>query len=254
MIQRYKLLIEYDGTHFSGWQKQPNERTVEGEIEKALSTLYQVDVDVIGQGRTDAGVHAIQQVAHVDLPDTYNERRILHAMRGLLSEDVTIFGIKKTHTGFHSRFDAISRKYKYKISNRPIPLDRHKIWYSFIDCDIELLKKCSNIILGTHDFYSFCIPNDDPNLTTQCTILESLWSMEDGVLIYTIEGNRFLRQMVRRLVGTMVQVSAGKIELIKFVEMLTQADKPISAYTAPSKGLTLVSVNYDEKDDIRKRS
>lgn len=248
MIQRYKLLIEYDGTHFSGWQKQPDERTVEGEIEKALSTLYQVEIDVIGQGRTDAGVHAIQQIAHVDLPDTYSERRILHAMRGLLSEDVTIFGINRTNAEFHSRFDAISRKYKYRISNRPIPLDRHKIWYSFLECDIVLLNKCAKLILGTHDFHSFCIPNDDPNLTTQCTIIESVWSKEAGVLIYTIEGNRFLRQMVRRLVGTMVQVSAGKLELKKFEQMLTQFKSSTPAYSAPPNGLTLVSVEYGDNN------
>ncbi|MEX2411885.1 MAG: tRNA pseudouridine(38-40) synthase TruA [Candidatus Paceibacterota bacterium] len=246
MIQRYKLLIEYDGTDYSGWQKQPEERTVEGEIEKALSTLYQLEIDVIGQGRTDAGVHALEQVAHVDLPDTYNKRRILHAMRGLLPDDVTIFDLEKTHSEFHSRFDAISRKYIYRIANRPIPIDRHKIWYSFMNCDIVLLNKCANLILGEHDFHSFCIANDDPNLTTQCTITESIWRREDDLLIYTITGNRFLRQMVRRLVGTMVQVSAGKIDMIKFEDMLTQVKCTTPAYSAPPSGLTLVSVGYDD--------
>ncbi len=248
MLQRYKLLIEYDGTHFYGWQKQPDERTVEGEIEKALSTLYQLEIDVIGQGRTDAGVHAIQQVAHVDLPDTYNESRILHAMRGLLPEDVTIFHLEKTHSEFHSRFDAISRKYIYRIASRPIPLDRHKVWYSFMECDIAILNQCAKILLGEHDFHSFCIANDDPNLTTQCTITESSWSKEDGLLIYTIEGNRFLRQMVRRLVGTMVQVSAGRIEPKKFEVMLTKLNSTTPAFSAPPRGLTLVSVGYEDSN------
>lgn len=244
MNQRYKLLIEYDGTHFSGWQIQPKERTVEGVIEKALSTLYQLDIDVVGQGRTDTGVHALHQVAHADLPDTYSERRIIHAMRGLLPEDVSIFAIEKINSEFHSRFDAISRKYIFRVANRPIPLDRHKIWYSFLDCDIELLHKCANFIIGDHDFLQFCIPNEDPHLTTRCTVTESIWRKDGELLIYTIRGNRFLRKMVRRLVGTMVQVSAQKMQLKNFEEMLSNPTSTAPAYTAPPHGLTLDSVEY----------
>lgn len=246
MKQRYKLFIEYDGSNFSGWQKQPDERTVEGVIEKALSTLYQMDIDAVGQGRTDAGVHALKQVAHVDLPVTYGERRIIHAMRGLLPNDVTIFRIEKTTQDFHSRFDAISRRYIYRMANRPIPLDRHKIWYNFLDCNYELLNECANYILGEHDFLQFCIHNEDPNLTTICKIIESFWQREDGIMIYTITGNRFLRQMVRRLVGTMVQVSSGKLEIHKFEEMFSQHMETIPAFTAPPNGLILESVQYDE--------
>lgn len=246
MNQRYKLFIEYDGSNFSGWQIQPQERTVEGEIEKALSTLYQMEIDVIGQGRTDAGVHALQQIAHVDLPDVYNKRRIIHAMRGLLPEDVTIFSIEKTHAEFHSRFDAASRKYIYRVANRPVPIDRHKIWYSFLDCDLDLLKMCADLVKGEHDFFQFCIPNEDPHLTTRCTIHESNWKIEAGIFNYTIAANRFLRQMVRRLVGTMVQVSAGKIELKKFKEMVMHPTIENSSFTAPPNGLTLVSVEYDD--------
>lgn len=246
MNQRYKLFIEYDGTHFSGWQKQPEVRTVEGVIERALSTLYQMETDVIGQGRTDAGVHALQQIAHVDLPDLYSESRIIHAMRGLLPEDVTIYGVEKTNSEFHSRFDALSRKYKYRVSNRPIPIDRHKIWYSFLDCDMKLLNECANIILGVHDFLHFCIPNEDPYLTTKCTIEESFWIKDAGIMTYTISGNRFLRQMVRRLVGTMVQVSAGRIELINFEQMISGSIGSTPVFTAPSNGLTLESVDYGD--------
>lgn len=246
MNQRYKLFIEYDGSNFSGWQKQPNERTVEGEIEKALSTLYQLDIDVVGQGRTDAGVHALKQVAHVDLPDTYNERRIIHAMRGLLPEDVIIFNIERTDDEFHSRFDAISRSYIYRLANRPIPLDRHKIWYCYQECSFELLNECAHFIKGEHDFLQFCIPNEDPNLTTRCIISESFWQIENGILIYSITGNRFLRQMVRRLVGTMVHVSAGKLERRVFEQMITQPKGAFQAFTAPSHGLVLDSVMYDD--------
>lgn len=244
MKQRYKLLIEYDGSEFSGWQKQPEERTVEGVIEQALSTLFQSEIDIIGQGRTDAGVHALQQVAHADLPELYDQRRIIHAMRGLLPEDVTIYGVEKKDTSFHSRFDAISRTYTYSIVNRPIPLDRHKTWYSFMECDFNVLDDCANRILGDHDFLQFCIANQDPHLTTRCIISESKWRRRDGLIEYTITGNRFLRHMVRRLVGTMVHVSAGKASLHDFQEMLTSSKDNISAYTAPAHGLTLKSVSY----------
>jgi len=244
MKQRYKLLIEYDGTHFSGWQKQPEERTVEGVIEHALSTLFQSEIDVIGQGRTDAGVHALKQIAHADLPTVYDERRIIHAMRGLLPDDVTIYGVEKTDDIFHSRFDAISRTYTYNVTNRPLPIDRHKTWYCFLDCDLKVLDECANRIVGEHDFLQFCIPNEDPHLTTQSTISESLWRVDEEVLIYTITGNRFLRHMVRRLVGTMVQVSAGKMPLQVFEEMLSNSNSKFAAYTAPSHGLTLVNVTY----------
>jgi len=242
--QRFKLHIQYDGTHFSGWQKQPEGRTVEGVIEKALSTLYQMDIDVIGQGRTDAGVHALQQVAHVDLPVKYNEKRIIHAMRGLLPEDVSIYGINKTDSEFHARFDAISRTYSYRIANRPIPIDRHKIWYYFHDVNLELLKECAESILGEHDFLQFCIANENPKLTTTCTITESRWRNKEGILIYTINGNRFLRHMVRRLVGTMMEVSAGKLSLKQFEGMLIEPLNKIPAYSAPAYGLILESVEY----------
>jgi len=244
MIQRYKLFIEYDGTHFSGWQKQPEERTVEGVIEQALSTLFQSEVDVIGQGRTDAGVHALQQVAHVDLPDLYDEGRIIHAMRGLLPADVTIYGVEKTEAEFHSRFDAIFRTYIYRVSYRPIPLDRHKTWYTHLNCDMKLLEKCADQLKGEHDFLQFCIPNEDLHLTTRCNISDSIWYKKEGVFIYSITGNRFLRHMVRRLVGTMIQVSAGKTSTTQFEKMLSNPDDNIAAYTAPAHGLTLKSVEY----------
>lgn len=247
MTQRYKLFIEYDGTNFSGWQKQPYERTVEGVIEEALSTLFQSEIDIIGQGRTDAGVHALQQIAHADLPDIHDERRIIHAMRGLLPNDVSINGIEKTDEKFHSRFDAMSRTYIYRISNRPIPLDRHKTWYNFLDLKIHLLDECANRLFGEHDFLQFCIPNEDPHVTSRCTISESVWFLDEEVLIYKITGNRFLRQMVRRLVGTMVHVSAGKTSLHIFEEMLTNPDGNFVAFTAPSLGLTLKAVNYSKK-------
>lgn len=243
-MQRYKLNIEYDGTHFSGWQKQPGERTVEGEIENSLSVLYQEEIDIIGQGRTDAGVHAYRQIAHVDLPIKYRPKRVLHAMKGLLPEDISIFKIEKVSPGFHARFDALSRSYSYRITTNPSPIYRHISWYHYAEPDIENLQNCAELILGEHNFIQFCIPSGDSYQTTVCTISESEWSIDSGFFIYKITGNRFLRHMVRRLVGTMMQCATGNGSISTFEALLKSDEKNHHVFTAPAKGLILENVNY----------
>jgi tRNA pseudouridine38-40 synthase len=246
-MTRYKLTFEYDGTHFSGWQKQPDARTVEGVIEKAFATLYQQEIDIVGQGRTDAGVHARGQTAHVDLPSRYDEDKILHAMKGLLPADVALLKIEKTHPGFHARFDANSRRYRYMIISRPSPLQRNYSWYVFSNLDEELLNQCADLILGEHDFINFCIPADDEFMTTLCTISESRWIPQGDILIYEITGNRFLRHLVRRLVGTMVNVSDGKLTIEEFEALLRGKNTDTKGHTAPAKGLILEQVVYQGK-------
>lgn len=243
-MARYKLTFEYDGSHFSGWQKQPDARTVEGVIEKAFSTLYQQEIDVVGQGRTDAGVHARGQTAHVDLPTHYDKDKVLHAMKGLLPEDVALLQIEESHPGFHARFDAVSRRYRYRIINRPSPLQRHYSWYVFSNLDDKILNQCVDLILGEHDFVNFCIPADDEFMTTLCTISESRWIQERDALIYEITGNRFLRHLVRRLVGTMVNVSGGKLKIDEFETLLRGEKTKTKGHTAPAKGLILEQVEY----------
>ena len=246
-MTRYKLTFEYDGTHFSGWQKQPDARTVEGVIEKAFSTLYQQEIDIVGQGRTDAGVHARGQTAHVDLPHRYDEYKILHAMKGLLPRDVALLKIEESHPGFHARFDAVSRRYRYRIISRPSPLQRNYSWYVYSNLDEELLSQFAELILGEHDFINFCIPADDEFMTSICTITDSRWVKEEGTLIYEITGNRFLRHMVRRLVGTMVNVSEGKLTTAEFVALLQGEKSDTKGHSAPAKGLILEEVVYSGK-------
>ena len=243
-MNRYKLTFEYDGTAFSGWQIQPGVRTVEGEIEEAFARLYQQEIDIIGQGRTDAGVHAIAQTAHADLPEKYTRERILHAMKGLLPDDVALKTIEKTAPDFHARFDAVSRSYQYRISTRPSPLQRHITWNVTGKLNPELLSECAGLILGEHNFHNFCIPPEEEQMTTICFISKSSFETKGDLFIYSIDGNRFLRHLVRRLAGTMVQVAAGRLEFSEFKSLLLGKERVQKGYSAPSHGLVLIRVRY----------
>lgn len=244
MSNRYKLIFEYDGTNFNGWQNQPTGRTVQGTVEEALSTFYQKKISIVGQGRTDAGVHATGQVAHADLPTVYSINRLYRAMSGLLSKDIALLKAKNVTDDFHARFHAKSRIYQYKVLERHSPLMRNYVWSVFKPLSFSILEECADMIIGEHDFVNFCIPPDQPAMTTICTVYQSEWRKRDDVLIYQVEGNRFLRHLVRRLVGTMVQVADGTLLINDFQRLLSATRTDRKAHTAPSKGLTLISVSY----------
>lgn len=243
---RWKLTFEFDGSDFYGWQAQPDVRTVEDEIEKAFSTLYQQPIDIVGQGRTDAGVHATGQVAHVDLPDKYDRRRLFHAMKGLLPRDVALLNAEQTRDDFHARFDAVSRSYDYQIVTRPSPLNRNRAWYVYSAIDRAKLKECAKLVLGEHDFINFCIPPDEKEMTTICSISESRWKVDQHQMTYTITGSRFMRHMVRRLVGTMVRVSEEKLSINDFKHLLSAEKTQAKGHSAPACGLYLKEVSYKD--------
>ena len=245
MMDRWKLVFEYDGIEFSGWQKQPDARTVEEEIETAFTTLFQQDIDIIGQGRTDAGVHAKGQVAHADLPSLYTSNRIIHAMRGLLPKDVTLLRADKTEPDFHARFSAAQRSYSYHVIGRLSPLLRSRAWCYGYSLDEDLLHNMAANVKQNTEFMNFCIPDPDQKLTTECTVSQSSWHVtEDNLLIYTISANRFLRHMVRRLVGSMMQVAAGRQSPEWFQRLLGGNEVNQKGHSAPAHGLYLESVTY----------
>lgn len=243
-MKRWKLTFEYDGTNFRGWQRQPEGRTVEGVIEQAFSTLYQREIDIIGQGRTDAGVHALGQTAHVDLPEKYSARRIVHAMRGLLPEDAALLKAETVEADFHARFHAKSRSYCYRISEKQAPINRHSVWTYERRLNEERLKTCAEIIRGEHNFLNFCIPPEEEHATTICFIKKSEWTRENGLLVYRIEADRFLRHMVRRLVGSMLKVADGTLTPVEFQELLSANNVKQKGHAAPASGLVLVQVVY----------
>lgn len=245
-MDRWKLVFEYDGADFSGWQKQPDVRTVEDEIERAFSILYQRTIDIIGQGRTDAGVHARKQVAHADLPSTFTSNRLIHAMRGLLPKDVVLIGADKTHADFHARFSATKRSYSYIVSSRLSPLMRHRAWCCGYSLDADILHDLAGRVKQNREFVNFCIPDPDQHLTTESRITESFWETGSDLYVFRITANRFLRHMVRRLVGSMIQVAAGKENLKSFYHLLEGNEVVKKGHSAPPHGLYLESVEYEK--------
>lgn len=243
-MARWKLTFEYDGGSFKGWQKQPDQRTVEGEIETALSNLYQTEIDIVGQGRTDAGVHAKAQAAHADLPASFQKQELLHAMKGLLPRDVALLDAAPVNPDFHARFDAVSRSYVYFLIGRKSPLYRKHAWCCSYPLDFEILSGLAETIEGEHDFINFCIPPDEPELTTICTIFNSKWEKKGEKYFYHIEGNRFLRHMARRLVGSMIRAASKKINTKDFNSLLNGEEVKYKGHSAPAHGLYLENVTY----------
>ncbi len=242
-MPRYKISIEFDGTNYSGWQKQPNSNTVEEEIEKALSRILPQQVDIIGQGRTDSGVHAEEQVAHFDFPDELDRDRLLYALLGVLPEDISVWDIQEVKADFHARFHAVSRRYRYQISRRRVPLHRLTSEMVLGDLDLDAMHLCAQKIKGTHNFDSFTKP-DNENPDSVCEVSCSKFTDDGQLLIYHIEANRFVRHMVRRLVGTMIKVGQGKRTADEFIKMIDEPSKQKNGHGAAAKGLILEKVKY----------
>lgn len=245
-MPRYKLTIEYDGTDFSGWQIQPNAPTIEEELERAFSRICQHKIDLVGQGRTDAGVHARGQVAHVDLPERVDPEKLRFGVNRMTGPSIHIHSIEAATDDFHARFDAEWREYSYTLMKVPSPLMTRYSWVLPPKANPDILKACSALIKGEHDFAGFSRFNEE-NYTTRCTVFISEFVEHKDRWVYLIRGNRFLRNMVRRLVGTMVWAAEGKLSLEEFEELLEAPESEIKNYTAPAKGLVLESVFYPKK-------
>lgn len=242
-MPRYKLLIEYDGTSFNGWQRQPEGRTVEGEIEAALQQILGHPADVIGQGRTDSGVHAEGQTAHFDFSEQLDRDRLLFALLGVLPRDISVWDIKEVCEDFHARFDAKSRRYRYQVTTRRAPLIDHMAEMILEDLDLRAMEACAELIKGTHSFESFTrTDNENPN--AECEVLHSEVKTDEHLITYYIAANRFVRHMVRRLAGTMIKVGQGKMTLDEFADLLHKPDKNKSGHGASAKGLILEKVEY----------
>lgn len=244
-MPRYKLLIEYEGTRYSGWQKQPNAPTVEDEIEQALAQILRHPVDIIGQGRTDAGVHAEAQVAHFDFKEELDQRQLLFGLLGVLPRDIAVWHMEEVRDDFHARFDALTRQYRYQFVTRPSPLYYGQAEMVLEELDTSSMQKCATIILGRHDFESFTYSGkEQPNVV--CEVTHSEFLFDDPLIIYRICANRFVRHMVRRLVGTMLQVGQGKQSVSDFETLLNKATTKESGHGASAKGLILEKVEYQK--------
>lgn len=242
-MPRYKMLIEYDGTRYNGWQRQPNASTVEEVIEKGMQQILREPVDIKGQGRTDKGVHAEGQVAHFDWPETLESDRFCFAMLGVLPKDVAVWDLEPVDEAFHARFDARQRHYRYQMVTRPSPLYRPYAEMILDPLDLDAMRKCAGMIAGTHDFESFT-RSGDGNDNTECTVRRSELEVNDHLISYQISANRFLQHMVRRLIGTIGRVGRGKRSVDEFREMLEHPRTDIGGHGAPAHGLFLEQVEY----------
>jgi tRNA pseudouridine38-40 synthase len=242
-MRRLKVVLEYDGTGFSGWQSQTNGRTVQDELEKALQELLQEHVSVTGSGRTDAGVHARGQVCHFDTENSMTEKAVARGLNGLLPRDIVIRSVEEMSSEFHARYSALDRTYRYYISQVPTALGRKQRWFVGHPLDIDAMQKCADVITGEHDFQAFC-KVDSSARHYRCSVTSALWERCENDVVFEITSNRFLYGMVRALVGTMVEVGRGKLSKEDFVTILHSKERKRAASAAPPSGLVLEAVRY----------
>jgi len=245
LLSRYKLIIQYDGTKFFGWQLQKNKRTIQGVLEETIKLILKSDsrIPVHGSGRTDTGVHALGQVAHVDMNIKMNAESMMRALNGNLPKDIQIINFMRVNNDFHSRFNALKRCYIYQFYTGKSLLFNNQSW-QIKSLDLKLLNILSTFIIGEHDFMSFSKFNKD-KINTSCIIYTSLWETENDIVYFKIEGNRFLHHMVRYLVGTMTAVNTKKIAIEEFKVLLNEPKKVSRVFKAPSRGLILKEVFYE---------
>jgi len=253
---RLKIKLAYDGTNFSGWAKQPDRRTVQEEFEKAFSTVSRHQCESIVAGRTDAGVHATAQIIHVDVPESTDLSDLAYRLNRLLDTDLRVLEIEIAPEGFHARFSALRRHYKYQIvdSNKAInPLDRYDraSWYRPLD--LARLNAASALLLGEHDFAAFCKFRE--GATTIRTLETFLWERkEDGLLVAQVVADAFCYSMVRNLVGSAVCVAEGRFEPSWIAEMLANRERISDSMVFPAEGLTLVQVDYPNNAQLLARA
>ncbi|MCW7753314.1 tRNA pseudouridine(38-40) synthase TruA [Desulfobotulus sp. H1] len=255
LVRRFRIVMEYDGCSFHGWQRQPVLLTVQGELEKALSLIAASHVDVHGSGRTDAGVHALAQVAHFDMDTRMNGVLLKKALNCLLPPGIVIHNCMEVGPAFHARFGARAKTYRYRILNRALrsALGRTHVWHVWQPLNRSAMDRAAALLTGTHDFKSF-EGAGSPRSSTVRTLFHAAFDDEPanpGVFAFEVTANGFLRYMVRNLVGTLVQVGMGKIREESIPEILAGKSRHLAGITAPPQGLYLKAVHYDFSDDFR---
>ncbi len=246
-MSRYALLIEFDGTNYSGWQIQKGVQTVQGTLETAIYELTEERTRVVGSGRTDAGVHAFGQVAHFDIVSKrYPSDVYIRGLNTYLPNDILVRTCTEISDGFHARYDARQRTYIYDITLEPVAIHRKYQWYVPAAIQRDHLLVAAKQVLGRQDFTSFMHARSDTR-NTICEILESEWLIERHTLRYRITGDRFLHNMVRCLVGTMIEVARGRYSMDDFGLFLTQPSRDAPVYRAPAHGLFLEQVQYAQE-------
>lgn len=241
---RYLIECSYKGTAFHGWQIQPNAITVQEQIEKALSVILKQKIEISGSSRTDTGVHAFQQFAHFDsMKEIPNVDKFTHSMNGFLPREIAIKRISLVKDDFHSRFDATHRRYLYRIIQAKNPFWYEMAYFLKANLDLDLMNKAGEILTQYIDFQCFSKVKTDVN-TFDCKIEFAYWERQEQFLLFHIKADRFLRGMVRAIVGTMLEVGTGKMQLTDFEQVILSKSRNKAGRAVPPEGLTLVEVGY----------
>lgn len=243
---RYFVELSYLGKHYHGWQIQANEISVQETIERALSLLLKEEISVVGCGRTDAGVHARQYFLHFDLEKQIDKEKLKYKLNSFLPEDIAIFQVISVVDEAHARFQAISRSYQYKISLEKNVFHKDlSIEISHSVLDVDMMNKAASKLLNYTDFKCFSRTKTDVK-TYECVVTEAYWEIRGNQLIFNISANRFLRNMVRAIVGTLLEVGKGRMSLDEFDTVVKSRDRKRAGASVKAKGLFLTAVIYPE--------
>lgn len=241
--KRYFLDLSYKGTPFHGWQIQNNAFTVQESIEKALSILFRSPISIMGSGRTDTGVHAVHQVCHFDLKDQEPKENFLKSINSILPREIAIHRIREVKPYAHARFDAKERSYFYRIIFQKNPFLDDLAWLIFNKPNIEQMNQAAALLLQYEDFECFSKVHTEVN-HFRCKLISAYWEQKDNQLLFHITANRFLRGMVRAIVGTLMEVGYGQKNVADIAKLIKSQDRNLAGKAAPAKGLFLSHIEY----------
>ena len=240
---RYFFEIAYNGSSYHGWQNQANAVGVQQVVENALSKLLREKIEIVGSGRTDTGVHCLQQFFHADIEAAFETKSFLVRINSFLPKDIAINSLRKVKPEAHARYDAIQRSYEYKITQVKNPFLTGYAYYFFKQVDIDMMNTAAATLIGIHDFECFSKVKTDVNHFS-CEIKRAKWNQKSELLVFNISANRFLRGMVRAIVGTLLDVGTGKISVAEFKKIMASKDRKKAGMNAPPEGLYLKEVIY----------
>ncbi|WP_346861108.1 tRNA pseudouridine(38-40) synthase TruA [uncultured Draconibacterium sp.] len=249
MIRRYFLQLSYKGTNYHGWQIQPNAISVQEVMEDALSKILREKIAVVGAGRTDTGVHASYFILHFDAENKVPENLdLVYKLNSFLPSDIAVQKVWPVNQELHARFSATSRTYHYFISRQKNPFTT-KISYTYLKpLDIDKMNEAAQLLFNYEDFTSFSRLHTDVK-TNNCKIMQAEWRDEENQLVFVIKADRFLRNMVRAIVGTLLEVGKGKLSINEFCQIIENKDRGLAGASAPAQGLFLVDIGYPEESD-----
>ena len=243
---RYFFGISYLGTAYNGWQTQPNGKGVQEMVEKALTSLFRRKIVITGSGRTDTGVHCASQFFHADIEATFDSAGLIHRLNSFLPRDISVNSIRPVLPDASARYDATSRTYRYLITLRKDPLLTGRALHWFKPLEVSRMQEAAELLIGSHDFEAFSKVKTDVD-HFRCTVKRAKWTRKDDLLIFEITANRFLRGMVRAVVGTLLDVGTGKTSVKDFSRIISGKDRRKAGMNVAAEGLYLVKVTYPKR-------